>query len=152
MKAVTYLAFFALSATALVGQALASPPAGWGDDLDAAIAQAKAENKSVLVEFTGSDWCQPCIMMRAEVFSKPEFVAAATKKFVLVEIDLPNGDKEVAKKNQPIVEKYKIDGFPSVMLLDSAGKEFGRFHAAQFPKVDEFLRRLDTDLERKDLD
>jgi thiol:disulfide interchange protein len=152
MKAITYLAVFALSATALVGSAFAEPLKGWGDDLAKAIEKAKAENKSVLVEFTGSDWCPPCKMMRSNVFSKTEFVDAASKKFILVEIDMPRGDQEVAKKNQPLVEKYKIEGFPTVILLDSAGKEFGRFFASEHPKIGDFLKRLDTELEKKDLD
>jgi len=152
MKAVTYLALFALSATALVGNAFAAPLKGWSDDLDKALEKAKAENKAVLVEFTGSDWCPPCKMMRAEVFSKDEFVEAAAKKFILVEIDFPNGDPDLQKKNQPLAEKYKIEGFPTVILLNSAGKEFGRFFASKYPKVEDFLKRLDSDVEKKDLD
>lgn len=152
MKAITYLAVFALSASALVGSAFAEPLKGWGEDLAKAIEKAKAENKAVLVEFTGSDWCPPCKMMRSNVFSKTEFVDAASKKFILVEIDMPRGDKEVAKKNQPLVEKYKIEGFPTVILLNSAGKEFGRFFASEHPKIEDFLKRLDTELEKKDLD
>ena len=152
MKAVTYLALFALSATALVSNAFATPLKGWSEDLDKALEKAKAENKSVLVEFTGSDWCPPCKMMRSAVFSKDEFVDAASKKFILVEIDMPKGDQEVAKKNQPTVEKYKIDGFPTVILLDSSGKEFSRFYASKYPKTEDFLKHLDSDLEKKDLD
>ncbi len=149
MKAVTYLALFAAS---LVGTAFAAPLKGWSEDLDKALEKAKAENKSVLVEFTGSDWCPPCKMMRSKVFSKDEFVTAASKKFILVEIDMPKGDKELAKKNEPTIQKYKIDGFPTVILLNSAGKEFSRFYASQHPKVEDFLKRLDTELEKKDLD
>jgi len=152
MKAVTYLAVFALSATALISNVVASPLKGWSEDLDKALAKAKAEHKAVLVEFTGSDWCPPCKMMRATVFSKDEFVDAASKKFILVEIDMPKGDQEVAKKNQPTVEKYKIDGFPTVILLDPAGKEFSRFYASKYPKTADFLKRLDADLDKKDLD
>jgi thiol:disulfide interchange protein len=152
MKAITHLALFALSAAAMVGCAFSEPLKGWSEDLAKALEQAKAENKPVLVEFTGSDWCPPCKMMRKEVFSKSEFVDAASKKFILVEIDLPRGDQEVAKKNQPLVEKYKIEGFPTVLLLDSSGKEFSRFYATAHPKVDDFLKRLDRELERKDLD
>lgn len=152
MKAITYLAAFALSATALVSHAFAEPLKGWSDDLDKALAQAKAEKKAVLVEFTGSDWCPPCKMMRAGVFSKSEFVDAASKKYILVEIDMPKGNKEVAKKNQPTVEKYKIDGFPTVILLDASGKEFSRFYASQYPKTEDFLKHLDAELGKKDLD
>jgi len=152
MKAVTYLAAFALSATAWVSHAFAEPLKGWSDDLEKAISQAKAEHKAVLVEFTGSDWCPPCKMMRAGVFSKTEFVDAASKNYVLVEIDMPKGDQAVAKKNQPTVEKYKIDGFPTVLLLDATGKEFSRFYASKYPKTEDFLKHLATELDKKDLD
>ena len=150
MKAITWLASFTV--VALSASAFASTPKGWSTDLDKAIEQAKAENKAVLVEFTGLDWCPPCIAMRKNVFSKKEFVDAASKKFVLVELDFPKGDKELSEKNQPLAEKYKIEGFPTVVLLDSEGKEFTRFFASQFPKVEDFLKHLDEALENKELD
>ena len=125
---------------------------GWSTDLDAALAKAKKEDKNVLVEFTGSDWCPPCIMMRKQVFSKKEFVDGASKNFILVELDFPKKDKELAKKNRPLAEKYKIEGYPTVILLDSKGKEFDRFYASEFPEVGKFLANLDTQLARKDLD
>ena len=76
----------------------------------------------MLVEFTGSDWCPPCIAMRKNVFSKPDFVAPASKKYILVELDFPNGDTAVKEKNTPFAEKYKIEGFPTVILFTSEGK------------------------------
>jgi thioredoxin-related protein len=148
MKAITWLASF--TAVALTASAFAAE--GWETDLDKAIEKAKAEKKSVLVEFTGSDWCPPCIAMRKNVFSKKEFIEAASKKFVLVELDFPKGDKALAEKNQPLAEKYEIDGFPTVVLLDSEGKEFTRFPASKFPKVEDFLSHLDEALENKELD
>ena len=152
----------------------AAVPDGWSTDLDKALEKAKAEKKCVLVEFTGSDWCPACIAMRKNVFSKTEFLTGAAKNFILVELDFPRGDKEAAKKdepgvefeksrefqrakelvekNQPLAEKYKIQGFPTVILLDADGKEFSRFVASRFPKVDAFLKHLDEALEKKDLD
>jgi thioredoxin-related protein len=152
MKAITWLASFTVGVAALTASAFATTPEGWSTDLDKALKQAKEENKSVLVEFTGSDWCPPCIAMRKNVFSKKEFIDAASKKFVLVELDFPKGDKELAKKNKPLAEKYKIEGYPTVILLDSDGKEFTRFFASQFPKIDDFLKHLDASLEKKELD
>lgn len=150
MKAITWLASFTVAA--LTASAFATTPKGWSTDLDKAITQAKTENKAVLVEFTGSDWCPPCIAMRKNVFSKKEFIDAASKKFVLVELDFPKGDKELSEKNQPLAEKYNIEGFPTVVLLDSDGKEFTRFFASQFPKIEDFLKHLDVALENKELD
>ncbi len=150
MKAITWLASFGIAA--LTASAFATTPEGWSTNLDKALIQAKAEKKSVLVEFTGSDWCPPCIAMRKNVFSTKEFIDAASKKFVLVELDFPKGDKELSEKNQPLAEKYKIEGFPTVVLLDSEGREFTRFFASQFPKTGDFLKHLDEALAKKELD
>ena len=152
MKAITWLASFTVGVAALTATAFATTLEGWSTDLEKALAKAKAENKSVLVEFTGSDWCPPCIAMRKNVFSKKEFVDAASKKFILVELDFPKGDKALAEKNQPLAEQYKIEGFPTVVLLTPEGKEFTRFFASEYPKTDEFLKHLDQALEKKELD
>jgi thiol:disulfide interchange protein len=152
MKAITWLASVTVGVAALTATAFATTPEGWTTDLEKAFEQAKTEKKSVLVEFTGSDWCPPCIAMRKNVFTKKEFVDAASKNFVLVELDFPNNDKATKEKNQPYAEKYKIEGFPTVILFNSDGKEFTRFFASEYPKVDAFLKHLDEALEKKDLD
>ena len=149
MKAITWLAAATVGMAAVSSvscgenKSSATSNVEWGTDIDSAVKQAKAENKSVLVEFTGSDWCPPCIMMHKQVFSKTEFHDGATKNFVLVKIDVPRGDQALAEANQPVVEKYSIEGFPTVLLLDSEGKEFGRFFASEYPKTDQFLAHLD---------
>lgn len=152
MKAITWLASVTVGVAALTASAFASSLEGWSTDLDKALEKAKAEKKSVLVEFTGSDWCPPCIAMRKNVFSKKEFVDAASKKFILVELDFPKGDPDLKKKNMPFAEKYKIEGYPTVILLTPEGKEFTRFYASEFPKTEDFLKHLDESLEKKDLD
>lgn len=152
MNARPLLATLSIAALALAGSALAKPHEGWTTDFEAGLAQAKKENKAVLVEFTGSDWCPPCIMMRKNVFSKEAFVSKASEKFVLIELDFPNKDKELKEKNQPYAEKYKIEGFPTVILMDAEGKEFSRFYASEFPKIGDFLAHIDKQLKRKDLD
>jgi thiol:disulfide interchange protein len=152
MKAITWLASFTVGVAALTATAFATTPEGWSTDLDKAFEKARSEKKSVLVEFTGSDWCPPCIAMRKNVFSKKEFVDAASKKFILVELDFPKGDPDLKKKNDPLAEKYKIEGFPTVILFTPEGKEFTRFFASEFPKTEDFLKHLDEALEKKDLD
>lgn len=148
MKAITWLASVTVS-TALASVAFAATPEGWTTDLEKALEDAKKEKKAVLVEFTGSDWCPPCIAMRKNVFSKKEFVEGASKNFILVELDFPNGDPALKEKNQPYAEKYAIEGFPTVVLLDSEGKEFNRFFASEYPKVDSFLAHLGESLKGK---
>ena len=145
MKAITSLALFAVASVT----AIAKPLDGWSTDLPAAMKQAKDSGRQVLVEFTGSDWCPPCIAMRKNVFSKKEFIDAASKQFVLVEIDLPKGDKAVKEKNRPVAEQYRIDGFPTVLLLTPDDREFGRFYASEHPTVEKFLAHLDKLLAAK---
>ncbi len=152
MKAITWLAAVTMGVAAISTTSFGKELEGWSTDVDAAIAKAKKENKAVLVEFTGSDWCPPCIMMRKNVFSKKEFVDAASKNYILVEVDLPKGDKELAARNQIVATKYNIEGFPTVVLLNGDGKEFSRFFAAEHPKLDDFLAHIDKKLENKSLD
>src|SRR6478752_1050226 len=116
MKAITHLAFFAAT-SALVSSAFAATPEGWTTDLEKALEQAKKEKKAVLVEFTGSDWCAPCIAVKKAVLSKKEFSDKAAEKFVLVELDFPKKDEELAKKNEPLRDKYNVEGFPTILLL-----------------------------------
>jgi len=152
MKAITWLASVTVGVAALTSSAFATTPAGWSTDLEKAFEKAKVEKKAVLVEFTGSDWCPPCIAMKKNVFSKPEFVDAASKNYILVELDFPKGDKAVAERNEPMAQKYKIEGFPTVILFNSEGKEFSRFYASEYPKIDLFLNHIDEALVKKDLD
>jgi thioredoxin-related protein len=101
---------------------------GWLTDLDEGIKVAKAEKKAILVDFTGSDWCAWCIRLKKEVFDQKEF-AAASKDFVLVELDYPQKKKqspEEKAKNKAWAEKFAIEGFPTIMLLDANGEPFAQ--------------------------
>ena len=152
MKTINWLVSVGISVAALSSSAFANTPAGWSTDFEKAFERAKIEKKSVLVEFTGSDFCPQCIVMRKNVFSKPEFVAAASKKYILVELDFPRDNKAVKAKNQPYADKYQVDGFPEIILFDEAGKQFTRFAAVDYPTTELFLKHLDEALEKKKLD
>src|SRR6478672_10698476 len=100
----------------------------WLTDLPKAEAQAKAEKKMVMLDFTGSDWCGWCIKLNKEVFSQPDFAKYAKDNLVLVEVDFPHEKKqteEVKKANQVLLEKYKVDSFPTIIVLNSDGEKIG---------------------------
>ena len=112
--------------------ALVSPAfcAEWMTDFEAAKTKAAAENKALLVDFTGSDWCGYCIMLRQNVLDKPDFEAYAKDKFVLVEVDVPRAKQlpeELQKQNRALVEQYRISGFPSVFVMTPKGEVVGGF-------------------------
>lgn len=122
--------------------------AGWTADLEQARERAKKENKMVLIEFTGSDWCPPCMRMRKNVFSQKSFIAHASKNFILVELDFPNGDAALRRKNERYARQFRIEGMPMIVLLDPNGQEFTRFFASDYPTEKEFLRQLERAIEK----
>jgi protein disulfide-isomerase len=117
------------AATALTSLA-AHAADGWTDNYEKALATAKAENKLVLADFTGSDWCGWCIKLHDEVFSKPEFKEYAGKNLVLLELDFPNKkklDDAVVKQNSELKTKHGISGFPTLVVFDGEGKELAKW-------------------------
>ncbi len=102
--------------------------AGWGDDYDKALAQAKAEKKLVVLDFTGSDWCGWCIKLDKEVFSKKEFKDYAKNNLVLVEVDFPQGkklSKKTKEQNDKLQAEYGVKGYPTIVVLNPEGKKVG---------------------------
>ena len=103
--------------------------ATWLTDLPKAQAQAKAENKIVLLDFTGSDWCGWCIKFKKDVLDTPAFQAYAAKNVVLVELDFPRKKAQpdnLKKANAELSKRFKADGFPTLVVLNKDGKEIGR--------------------------
>ncbi len=103
--------------------------ADWGTDYKAAMAQAKAQNKRVLLDFTGSDWCGYCKLLDKEVLSQPSFKDFADKNYVAVTLDYPHETPQsdaVRQQNDALAKQYNIDGFPTLIVVDADGKELGR--------------------------
>ena len=117
----------------------------WLTDLDAAKAKGVKENKPVLVDFTGSDWCPPCIQLHKVVFESAEFAAVASK-YVLVELDYPRKTPqapELKAKNAELSKKFGISGFPTVLLIDAkSGEVFGKTVGFGGQTAKEYLDKL----------
>ena len=103
MNFLNHFAIYSFFTAAVVSTSFANAPKGWETEVEAALVIAKKEKKSVMLEFTGSDWCPPCIMMGKKVFSKEEFVEAASKNYVLVHLDFP-------RRQRAGGEKQAVDG------------------------------------------
>jgi protein disulfide-isomerase len=97
----------------------------WQDNLETALQKAKQENKAVLVNFTGSDWCIWCQRLSGEVFSQNEFKKFAEDNLILVKIDFPQKLEQSAETkmyNNQLAQRFGIQGFPTVLLFNSQGK------------------------------
>lgn len=128
----------ATAITAWVYQARASKQSGgpsgtgsaaWMTDANAALARARAENRTVVMDFTGSDWCGWCIKLDEEVFSTAEFADYASKNLVLLKLDFPRRKKlpdAEQKQNEELAKKYSVTGFPTIVVLHPNGSTKGR--------------------------
>lgn len=120
---------FLLIACALLSfGSLHAAEAVWLTDYKKAEKQAAAENKTLLLDFTGSDWCGWCIRLDKEVFSQKEFVDYAKKNLVLVKLDFPREKPQSAaekKQNKELAQKYGVQGYPTIVILDSKGQQLG---------------------------
>ncbi|MCO5052706.1 MAG: thioredoxin family protein [Verrucomicrobiae bacterium] len=119
---------FGMIAALTVTGVMAADAVNWQTDAVKAQAQAQAENKLVMLDFTGSDWCGWCIKLKKEVFSQPEFATYAKQNLVCVEVDFPMKKKlsaEQTKANDALAAKYNIKGYPTIIVLNGEGKQVG---------------------------
>lgn len=105
-----------------MGFSQAYPPAGWDADFLNALDKAKEEDKYLLLDFTGSDWCGWCHRLEGEVFSQDEFRTWAEENAVLVFLDFPSGIElsEAQRQQNYILQSFLgVKGYPSIWLIDN---------------------------------
>lgn len=119
----------------------------WENDFEKAKQLAISEKKYILLNFSGSDWCGPCIRLHKEVFESNDFEDLASKKLILVNADFPRLKKNQLPKfqqqqNDKLADKYNAAGsFPLTVLLTADGKLVKAWEG--FPKnVNEFINDL----------
>jgi protein disulfide-isomerase len=118
----------------------------WREDLPGALSQARAEHKLVLLDFTGSDWCQWCIKFEHDVLSTERFEAYAGPRFELVKLDFPHHTpqrEELSRANAALARQFHVDGYPTYVLLNPDGRELGRQVGYLTGGPDAFIRELD---------
>lgn len=100
----------------------------WLGDFNEATTEAAKSHKYILINFSGSDWCGPCIRERKEILENEVFEQYAADHLVLVRADFPRQkknqlSKEQTKRNEALADKYNPDGkFPYTILVDEHGK------------------------------
>ena len=120
----------------------------WLADFTSAKTEAKNEKKHIIVNFSGSDWCGPCIRMHKEIFDTEDFTAYAKENLVLVRADFPRLKKnqlpaEQLKKNNDLAIKYNPDGdFPLTVLLDADGKVIKEWKGYQNVSPKDFVEQI----------
>ena len=117
----------ALLTNITASQSWATPNDGFITDMEAAVEQAKEQDKDLLLLFTGSDWCPPCKALEKEVFSQQEFLDGVSEEFVLVMLDFPQNKElpqELKEQNDSLAAKFSISSYPTVIMVDQDLKPF----------------------------
>ncbi len=118
------LLVFLLAQTPVIAQ-------NWHYDFNEAKQIAQKESKRIVLVFSGSDWCTPCIKLEKEILSSDEFISYSNEHYVMLRADFPRKRKnrlsaEQQKKNDDLAETYNPNGiFPLVVVLDKNGKIIG---------------------------
>lgn len=118
LLSIVCVTFLGLASAAVAGE-------GWMTDFAAAKEKAKAEDKPMLLDFTGSDWCGWCIKLDKEVFDKAVFKEYAEAELILVELDFPKNKPQSAElkaQNEKLSKQYGVRGFPTILILSPDGE------------------------------
>ncbi len=121
----------------------------WKTSLEEAKTEANNENKKILLVFSGSDWCAPCMKLEKNVWKSEAFKKVAEEKYVLVKADYPKKkanqlSAELTESNNKLAEKYNKEGnFPLVVMLDKNGKVQGMTGFKNI-SADEYIKLLAT--------
>lgn len=122
----------------------------WLTDFAKAELDAKQSNKAVLLNFSGSDWCTPCIRMHKTLFESAAFETFAEKELVLVNADFPRLnkhqlDKSQQKQNDDLAEKYNPEGkFPYTLLINEEGKVIKSWEGCPNETPESFVAEINT--------
>lgn len=96
----------------------------WETDYQKALALSNERSLPIVLFFTGSDWCGWCKKLEEEVLDTPAFSKLAGDKYIFVMLDFPMRSPiapELKKQNAALKDRYKIKGYPTLVLID--GKE-----------------------------
>ena len=103
--------------------------AAGGKDLPDALEAAAPDKQNVLLDFTGSDWCPPCMALHRRVLATKPLANYAKDNLKLVMVDFPRS-KSLRRKqqqaNEALKQQFKVDGYPTLILLDATGNELDR--------------------------
>ena len=120
----------------------------WEPDFENAKKIAREKHELILLNFSGSDWCGPCIMLRKDYLENETFLAMANENLVMVNADFPRKKKNQlsetqAKRNDALAEKYNKEGqFPYTLLLDADGKVLKTWKGAPEESVEKWTQEI----------
>ena len=132
---------FSLSSTILSAQ-------NWQTDWEKTKLESKQTNKKIVLVFSGSDWCIPCIKLEKEIWITPEFISYASKNYLLFRADFPKRKKnklpdQIQERNDLLASKYNPKGyFPLVVILNSNHEVIGNLGYDNLP-IKSYIEKIE---------
>jgi len=128
-----------------------NPATIWQTNFEEAKRVASEQNKKILMVFSGSDWCAPCIKLKKKILTTEEFQAFEKENLVVLYLDFPQRkknrlSKELTKHNEALAEQYNRSGrFPNILLMDNTGKVLKNLkYEGQSPS--DFIKEVEVSL------
>lgn len=95
--------------------------------------QSAKSDKLIFVDVY-ADWCPPCRYMADSVFTKEKAGAYFNKEFINAKFDAEKGE------GIDVARKYRVEAYPTFLVLDSTGKEVGRIVGGD--EIDRFIQKV----------
>lgn len=129
-----------LLAGALAFAGLAALPARaavkFETNVQKAMSRAAKEKKPIMMDVY-TDWCGWCHKLDKDVYSRADVTKAVNAGFVPLKIN-----PEASKANEAFVNKYKVDGYPTIVYIDAKGKEI--YRTVGYVPGPDFIKELKT--------
>ena len=127
MKKLLFILFTVFSISCQMNTNSAEEPEkNWFTDVSQAIEQSKVSGKPIFAFFTGKEWCSWCKKLERQVLIKDDFINYAKENLVLLELDFPRGRRNLPQKQIELARKFKIKGYPTVILMDSSTNKIAK--------------------------
>ncbi|MGB1037397.1 MAG: thioredoxin family protein [Bacteroidia bacterium] len=118
------------------------------ESFENSLEQAKKSNKNLLLIFSGSDWCKPCILLKKNILDTEEFSTFSDSNFIQLHLDFPYKkanqlEKEEKLRNEKLAERYNSEGvFPKIVIIDYQQNILGEVHYSKSMDTNQLINQL----------
>ena len=127
MKKIVFLLLTVLSISCQMNTSTDQGPEKlWQTNVQEAIEISKETGKPIFAFFTGKEWCSWCKKLDRQILSQQPFIEYAKENLILLELDFPRGRRDLPKEQLVLARKFKIQGYPTVIVMDSETNLLGQ--------------------------
>ena len=138
VKSGTAVACLVFATFIITSFAMQGPGVSWVSYTEDTLKQAEIVNKPVIIDFYAT-WCTPCRELDEITFHHPTVVMQTENEIIMVKVDVTKGRNPI---HDTLIQQYRIKGVPTVVFIDTHGKERNDLRLADYLPPDKFLERI----------